>query len=276
MEQKDLELVSASSWRTDRVNVLVYGDPGAGKTDFAARFPNPVMIDTGENGQLTVKKMLAEGRLDHDIPIIRTHSFHEAMLIVQSPEAKLRTRFKGTPFENYEIKTVVIDNVTTLEEWCIEEVLKAKGKTEMEVTEINRIKNRMTNFFRAAWVLDLNTVLIAHAYDGRQEARNKQGSIIMSKKDKGPNLTGQLAKLAPAATDFFLYFTTEYQFGGGEEVVCYSTANEHGYPARTRLKGILDAKIVNPSYEHLRAALDKLEGYGAEVNGNAPVPGDPV
>ena len=169
--QKDLELLDAASWRTDRVNVLVYGDPGTGKTDFAARFPKPVILDTGENGQLTVKKMLAEGRLDHNVPIICTKSFTHAFNFINAPKQRLKSFFAGTKWERYDFQTLVLDNVSVAEEWCIAEVLATKGKSEMEFTELNTVKRRMTSLFRAAWNLDLNTVLIAHRYDGRAESK---------------------------------------------------------------------------------------------------------
>lgn len=257
--QKELELLDAASWRTDRVNVLVYGDPGTGKTDFAARFPRPVILDTGENGQLTVKKMLAEGRLKQNVPIIRTKSFTHAFNLLNSPKDRLKQEFEGTKWADYDFQTLVLDNVSVVEEWCVEEVLAVKGKTDMDGPEINAVKRRMTALFRAAWNLDLNTVLIAHRYDGREATQ------MYKKKDKGPQLLGGLSKTGPAATDFFLYFTTEYNFGSGEEFIAYTTTNDTGYPARTRIRGILDDKLSNPSYEQLREALDKVDAAAAEA-----------
>jgi len=253
--QQAIQVLAASSWRSDRVNVLGYGEPGSGKTDFGARFPRPVILDTGENGQLTVKKMLREGRIKQDIPVIRTASFSEVMGIALNPRIAMKNLLASTKFSNYDPLTLVVDNISVLEGWCIDEILISKGKADMEVTEINTLKRRMSAFFRQIWNLDMNTVLLAHIYDGREASK------MMKAKDPGVALTGQLAKIAPAAADFFLYFRIENEYDGtstNETFVAYTTGVT-GFPARTRLRGLLPERLVNPSYEDLRKALDALE-----------------
>lgn len=255
MYEPQTVITSADEWRTDRVNVMVYGPPGSGKTDFAARFPTPLLIDTGENGALTLRKMRKEGRLAKNIPIVRTTSFKHAYNIVNAPKERCAEMFPEThpEFPNFQPETIIVDNVSVLEEWCMEEVCADKGKTEADGPEINRHKSRMKTFFRAAWNLSMNTVLIASEYDGRD------ASAMYKAKPKGPQLLGDLAKSCPAATDFYLYFTTEYEYDVGDIFVAYTGANQTEYPARTRLKGFIPDKLTNPSYDDLRYALDKLE-----------------
>jgi len=264
-EQAGLEVISASLWRTDRVNVIVCGEYDTGKTDFAARFPKPVLLDTGENGAITVRKMLREGRLTADIPIVKTSSFADALAVVAAPKARLGQAFKGTPWEGYELEmqTLAVDTISTLEEWCTAELLEARGWTDLSDGGggggWTTLKRKMGAFLRAAWNLPLNTVLLAHAGDARPEVRDRQGKIIMKAKAAGPLLSGTLVKTAPALADFMLYFTKEFEFGQGESFVAYSGENPHGFPTKNRLRGLLDVRLVNPGYEHLRAALDKLE-----------------
>lgn len=263
-EQKTLSVNAASQWRTDRVNVIACGDYDTGKTDFAARFPNPVILDTGEQGQLTVRKMMAEGRLKQDIPIISTTVFSDALSVVSAPKARLGDLFRGTKWEGYEkvMQTVVVDTVSTLEEWCTAEILEAKGWNDLSDGGAgggwSALKRKMGAFFRAAWNLPLNTVLLSHAGDSRPEVRDKQGRLVMKAKSAGPLLSGQLVKTAPALADFMLYFTKEYEMGG-EAFVAYAGENPHGFPTKNRLRGLLASRLVNPSYADLRAALDKLE-----------------
>jgi hypothetical protein len=81
----------------------------------------------------------------------------------------------------------------------------------------------------------------------------------MSKKNPGPLLTGQLATQGPALTDFFIYMRQEHSMGNDDTFVAYTEEHPDGFPARTRIKGFLDKKIENPTYEHFREALDKLD-----------------
>jgi hypothetical protein len=266
-EQAGLEVISASLWRTDRVNVIVCGEYDTGKTDFAARFPKPVLLDTGENGAITVRKMLREGRLAADIPIVKTSSFADALAVVAAPKARLGQAFKGTSWEGYELEmqTLAVDTISTLEEWCTAELLEARGWADLGDGGggggWTTLKRKMGAFLRAAWNLPLNTVLLAHAGDARPEVRDRQGKIIMKAKAAGPLLSGTLVKTAPALADFMLYFTKEFDMGppSGEAFVAYSGENPAGFPTKNRLRGLLDVRLVNPGYEHLRAALDKLE-----------------
>lgn len=263
-EQQTLEVIAASDWRTDRVNVIVCGEYDTGKTDFAARFPRPVILDTGEQGALTIRKMLAEGRLKNDVPIVKTTSFADALSVVASPRARLGDLFRGTKWEGYEkvMASLAVDTVSTLEEWCTAEILTAKGWNDLSDGGAgggwSALKRKMGAFFRAAWNLPINTVLLSHVGEARTEVRDKQGKIIMKAKAAGPLLSGALVKTAPALADFMLYFAKEFELGG-ETFVGYAGENPYGFPTKNRLRGLLPARIVEPSYEHIRAALDVLE-----------------
>lgn len=266
-------LTSATDWRTDRVNVMVYGPPGCGKTDFGARFPYPIIVDTGENGSLTVKKMLAEGRLQQDIPVLQTTDFPLIMEIAAGGTYRLGEIFRGdAKWDGYEksMKSIVFDTFTTLEGFCWTNILEKHGKGESDagIPENNALRRRMTAFFRAAWNLPYNTVLLGHDDPGR--AKND----MMTKKDPGPMLTGRLTKQAPALTDFFIFQQKEVnnEIGKADEYVSYTDKhiNIGDYPARNKLRSatgplaesiqeLLPVRIVDLDYSHLRAALDKLE-----------------
>jgi hypothetical protein len=266
-------LTSAIDWRTDRVNVMAYGPPGCGKTDFGARFPYPIIIDTGENGSLTVKKMLAEGRLERNIPVLQTTDFSLIMEIAAGGPLRLAEIFRGdTKWDGYEktMQSIVFDTFTTLEGFCWTDILQKhnKGESSAGIPENNALRRRMTAFFRAAWNLPYNTVLLGHDDPGRL------ANAAMTKKDPGPMLTGRLTKQAPALTDFFIFQRKECSstMGEADEYVSYTDThiNIGDYPARNKLRcatgplaesiqKLLPTRIVDLDYSHLRKALDKLE-----------------
>lgn len=266
-------LTSATDWRTDRVNTLLYGPPGCGKTDCAVRFPYPCLVDTCENGALTVKKMLAEGRLKQDIPVLCTQDFSLLFEIAAGGAYRLGEIFKGdAKWHGYEkvMKSVIFDTASTMEGWCWEDILEKNGKSDSTAgfPENNLLTRRMTKFFRAAWNLPLNTVLTSHS------APKRQKSAMMGEKEAGPMLTGKLVQQAPAAVDFFIYMREEVssEIGKPDEFVSYTAKHIDigDYPARNKLRSatgplaesiqeLLPVRIVDLDYSHLRAALDKLE-----------------
>lgn len=262
-EVANMTLVSASDWRTDRVNALFYGGIGSGKTHIAVGFPKPVLIDTGENGALTVKKMLVEKELKNDLPVITTTNFITIMSIVGNPVGVLGGMFKGSKWEGYEneMETLVFDTVSTMEGWCMSAILKDKGKSEGEdsIQEVNALKRRMLAFFRGAWNLKYNTVMLAHDMDARPEVRGNNGAVMMKEKKAGILLTGDLAVRGPALTDFFLHLVTEPAIMGNPPRFVAHSEEHNGFPARTKLQGYLDAEIENLNYTHLREALDRVE-----------------
>jgi hypothetical protein len=263
-------VTDAESWRTDRVNILCYGPYDGGKTHFAAGFPKPVLVDVGENGALTVKKMIAKGELSENFPIVQTKDVSLVMDIAKDARAALGELFRETPWEGYEgqMESVIFDTISTFEGFVWEDVLKRAGKTDEEsgIQQLEARARRMSTFFRAAWNLPYNVVMLSHEDPGREETRDGRGKVIMKKKDPGPLLTGKIARQCPALVDIMLFLRKEPTVGG-HEVVGY-TSEVDGWPTKVRLRGFLEDRIVNPSYAVLREALDKVEQYFEEKKEN--------
>ena len=254
LEQKHLlQLVSASESRTDRVNVFAYGPPGSGKSYFASTFPDPFFIDTDQN-TLTVKSRVADGEIP-DFPILQTTDWRTVLEILTDPTNRLVNLFRGTKWDGYEPKSLVLDTLSTLEGYIFDEIIdQANTSAKVSQNTWNTLKRRMMAITRAAWNLPLNTVLLAHDQSGREK------SADMGKKEAGPMLTGQMVKQVPAQCDIFLYFEARANIGS-MDYVAHTRPTLDGMPARVNgiELSVEHGVMVNPTYAKLRGALDKLE-----------------
>lgn len=257
-----MEVLSAAAWRTDRVNVFAYGRPGAGKTHFAATFPDPVFIDL-ENGILTVGAVRMRLGLP-DCPVVQPATWRQVIAILQNPEGVLRDAFRGTEWQDYPFKTIVVDTVSTLEDLVLREILRETNDEIPDLQHYRPLAQRMRPIFSAAWRLPYNTVLLAHDHEGGIDMR-KRGARPPS--PPGPLLTGSTRKQGPGVADFFLLLRDE-PVGPNVKYVAYRSSFQD-YPARVRgVEPYLDYRIENPSFAILRAALDRLvEEKAARLNG---------
>jgi len=93
-----------------RIKILVYGEPGVGKTVYASTAPKPLFIDT-EKGMASIPK-----KLDF-VSINNFEEFNELLRdIVENPE----------PYKKYE--TLVVDSVSELQRRSLDTILNQAVK----------------------------------------------------------------------------------------------------------------------------------------------------
>lgn len=141
--------------------VLIYGPEGIGKTTLAAKFPNPVFIDT-------------EGSTKH-LDVARTPAPSSWTMLQQQIQY-----FKDNPTQ---YDTLIIDTADWAEKLCIEHLCSrdkkdglegwgyGKGYTYLE-EEFGRLLNQMTELIS----LGMNVVLTAHAWMRKFEQPDELGA----------------------------------------------------------------------------------------------------
>ncbi len=134
----------------ERIKMLVYGEPGTGKTVTALHFPNPVVIDT-EKGTEYYGEYFDFYKLESGDPVMVSRALDE---LINDPG---------------EYKTAVLDSATVLYDNIIDKQLARKrAKTgnpnyEIQPLDYKFIKADMKAIIQKILALDMNVIVTAHS-----------------------------------------------------------------------------------------------------------------
>lgn len=168
------------------VKVLIYGDPGVGKTVLAAGAPIPLLMDV-EHGARSLKN---HPELSH-VLTVPIRNWGQCMVLLEKIFNQDKTPlYKGGP-PITEIKTVIIDTVSELQRRVLDEQLRAKatttfvagGKDYQENTE------RMRRFIMFLRDLPINFVLTCHAKTEVVTNESTGETVISYRPDLTPKLS---------------------------------------------------------------------------------------
>ena len=166
------------------VNMLIYGDPGVGKTTFASTAPKPLIIDL-ENGSLALA--------GKDVEIAQVDTLADA-----------REAIKYALEQGYQ--TVVIDSITRYAELLLEEILKENKRDTARIQDWGEVVKRIKKLIWTLQGKNINTIFIA------LETEDKDEDLLI----KRPAVPGQLKVAIPAIVDIVGYLRVRK---GGERVI---------------------------------------------------------
>lgn len=223
------------------VRVLVYGEPGAGKTHFAGTFPKPLFIDA-DRGLRTLK-----GFHHPYVPLtLGGRTYKEIMEILRA------VRDKQEPFDGMEIQTIVLDSLTEIASMLVNESMqyptivggKATGSRKItdekpQWDDYSRIAGRLDSIMLTCRDMGMNMVATAGV---KIEKDENSGGIIA-----GPNIVGGYRHVIGHKFDEFFYMEPKEEKG---KSIYYAYTSKFRYFAAKSRDGRA-GRIENPDYKTL-------------------------
>ena len=241
----------------DFVKVLFYGPNGTGKTTIAGSFPDPIIFDINERGTRVLST--PDGR-------IKKRAVDEFEMLVQG--------FWYLKSGKHPFKTVILDNITTLQEVAMRYIMNKEADfdlskdldmpTKRDWGGLSQVLKRWLIDFRN---LPMNVVFIA------QERRDKDEDIESDEASVFPQVTPSVRGILGAAVDVigrtYVTETLDPNTGKAKTKFCLRVAPGPKYLAKIRLPSGASTpnSLVNPRYESLVKIMNG--GYqpkGEKVN----------
>lgn len=225
----------------DNFKLMIYSDPGEGKTTHIAGIPDGLMVDSEDGNLVLTPEVMAPG-----FQRIPFKSFLQIEVLTEG--------FRSNDPRLAKYKTLILDTVSTIHKDGLSEVKEAQHKlapslinrfkleTEDHTENNEHIRRLIRDFVRTT---DRNLVLTAHAR--RVEPKDKPVKIF-------PDFSEKLANTIAGMMDTVGYLYTAQVDGVTKKVLRVRPTDE--VAAKTRITTMPD-NIVDPTWE-------KLMGYVAE------------
>lgn len=244
-EGKVHQLLDKTPW----LKMLLYGDPGVGKTILACGAPNPLLVDA-EDGELS---LLNHPELAANTLILPVSKFNEVN--------DLFWDLKAGAYPDRE--TIIIDTFTELQMRGLDEHLdKTKGsQTFKRMHELiasqqdyNLNTQTMRRMFTSFRELERNIIITAHHLEEKVPGQEYS--------QKRPALTPKVSRTISGLCDIVAFMSYDYAADGKTKTRILQTDGTKGVQAKTRIGGLplfMRNPDLNEIIEAKRKAVEKLK-----------------
>lgn len=227
----------------DAIKMLVYGDPGVGKTVFSCSGDKTIFVDV-EGGSLSVQSRIKSKKVVKK----KLETFDEI-------EDFIRTLYENG---GGKADTLVIDSVTELQKKLMDYIVESHPEVKrpygdgLTVGDWGYNTERMRRFIRMARDLDMNVILTALAMDEKNEVTGAVKTM--------PKMSSKLAADVCGYVDIvgYLYVDNVETENGVEPMRRMLVQPVGAYYAKDR-SGMLGTVIDNPTFPEV---YDMIFGEG--------------
>jgi len=234
---------------TDKINIIVYGDPGVGKTCLIETCPTPVLIhnfDTG--GLLSIKDWIA---CNPDTVIAEDFSYDDPTRPTawRDFEKRLTELKKGGVFER--IKFYCVDSLTGFGDACLNQILYDNGMIGKKPTLAQYQDLQIALRFRLQEILSLpcNVLFTAHCGYMKNDITGDVRTMIF--------ISGQMELRVPMMFDE-LYHMQAFETSKGINRTLLIKSNGT-IKARSRLGRVIEDARVPANITELMVKLGALK-----------------
>jgi hypothetical protein len=243
------------------LKLMVYGDPGVGKTTLASQaqdhpYMSPALLLNLEGGLLAV-----QARDDIDQVRIQAIADLEEVLLMLGSRAESVAHYR----------TVILDSASemvskALQEWIVrgKNRLDAKGKgdpdrsiDEAQIEDYGRSGTQMRRLFQAFRDLPHHTILTSLAKQVQPDTNNAAAKRLMQPIEVRPAMTDSVGTAAMGVVDHLWYF---YERDGQRHLLTQRSGPYHAKTRGERFAPALGAVVTDPYLPELYDLLLRTEG----------------